>query len=459
MREKKILGDYDMNSFIAGFERVMMPVAGKISSNKYLLAMRDAFSMLLPFIIVGSFFGIIEWVVIDPWGTIMGANGLNLGYTFTGLDQASDAYKQSSFVGTLQMYQGLCNNVVTVGFGCFSFLLVAAFAYRLGGIWGGDKFSTALTALGAYIIITPQQVIGKAGDKIGGFSLDYFGNKAVLTAIIVATIASWLFVKLSKNERIRIKMPDTVPPAVSQSFAVLVPVLAVLSVFTVFSTIIANGHFFGKAALNDLIYAIIQAPLMGFSQGLGFSLLYQFIVWFFWWFGIHGHNVTAAIQNMVYMPAQLANQAGDASYIFSNGFFEELTLLHVMGLVIAIFIFSRKDNWRAVAKLGAPAMLFNIQEPLAFGLPIVLNPLLLVPYILAPIANTIIGWLALSAGLVPIFKYVVPWTMPAFFGGLIGTGAISGGLLQLVCIAIDVCIYAPFVIVSNKMKDDDEVAD
>ena len=438
---------------ISTFERIMMPLAGRISSNKYLLAMRDSFSMLLPFIIVGSFFGIMEWVVLDPWGTIMGENGMNLGATLTGL--TGDAYKASGFVATLQALQGLCNNVVTVGFGCFSFLLVGAFAYRLAQIWGGDPFSTALTAFGAFIIVTPQQIIGKAGDRMGAFSLDYFGNKAVLTAIIVATVTAWLFVKLSKNEKFRIKMPDTVPPAVAQSFAVLVPVLVTLSVFTIFATILSQCQFLGKAALNDLIYALIQAPLMGFSQGIGFSILYQFIVWFFWWFGIHGHNVTAAIQNMVYMPAQLANQAGDAAYIFSNGFFEELTLMHIMGLVIAIFIFSTKDSWRAVAKLGAPAMLFNIQEPIAFGLPIVLNPILLVPYILAPIANTIIGWLAISAGLVSIFKYVVPWTMPVFFGGLIGTGTISGGLLQLVCLAVDVVIYAPFVIAANKMKDED----
>lgn len=347
-----------MNSVIEKFEGVMMPLAGKISGNRYLLAMRDAFSMLLPF-----------------------------------------------------------------------------------------------------IIVTPGQVIGKAGDKIGAFGLDYFGNKAVLTAIIVATIASWIFVKLSKNEKIRIKMPETVPPAVANSFAVLVPVFVTLSVFTVFATILSVGSFMGKTALNDLIYALIQALLMGFSQGLGFSILYQFIVWFFWWFGIHGHNVTAAIQNMVYMPAQLANQAGDASYVFSNGFFEELTLLQVMGLVLAIFIFSKKASWRAVAKVGFPAMLFNIQEPIAFGLPIVLNPILFIPYILSPIANTIIGWLAISTGIVPIFKYVVPWTMPSFFGGLIATGSISGGLLQLVCIAADVCIYAPFVIaaIQNLAKDHDIV--
>ncbi len=414
-------------------------------------AMRDSFSMLLPFIIVGSFFGIMEWVVLDPWGTVLGENGMNLGQSITGL--TGDAYKASGFVATLQMLQGLCNNVVTVGFGVFSFLLVMAFSYRLGGIWGGDQFATALTAVGAFIIMTPQQVVTEAGEKLGGFDMNYFGNKGVLTAIIIATLASWIFVKLSTNEKMKIKMPETVPPAVSKSFEVLIPVLCTLGFFTVFSTILAQCQFLGTTCLNDLIYRLIQAPLMGFSQGLGFSILYQCIVWFFWWFGIHGHNVTAAIQNMVYMPAQLANQAGDASYIFSNGFFEA-GLMHIMGLVIAILLFSKKDSWRAVAKLGAPAMFFNIQEPIAFGLPIVLNPLLLVPYVLVPIVNTIIGYAAITIGLVPVFKYVVPWTMPLFFGGTIGTGSVMGGFLQVVWLIVDVFIYAPFVIAGNKVKDE-----
>lgn len=437
-----------MELIISKLERVMSPVAGKISGNKYLLAMRDSFSMLLPFIIVGSFFGIVEWVILDPWGTIMGENGMNLGHAITGL--SGEAYEESGFVATLKVFQGLCNNIVTVGFGVFSFLLVAAFSYRLGSIWGGDKFATALTAMGAFIIMTPQKV-----GEVGGFNLEYFGNKAVLTSIIVSTVASWIFIKLSKNEKIKIKMPETVPPAVSKSFAVLIPVFCTLTLFTVFATILAQAQFFGKSALNDLIYAVIQAPLMGFSQGLGFSLLYQLIIWFFWWFGIHGHNVTAAIQNMVYMPAQLANQAGDAEYIFSNGFFEA-GLMHPLALIIAIFIFSKKESYRAVGKVALPAMCFNIQEPLAFGLPIVLNPLLLVPYILAPLVNTVIGWLAISSGIVPIFKYVVPWTMPPFFEAMIGTGSIMGGLLQIVWLLIDVAIYAPFVIATNKIEDDDD---
>lgn len=435
-----------MDSVVAKFEEIMMPLAQKFSGNWYLLAMRDSFSMLLPFIMVGSFFGIIEWVVLDPNGTIMGADGMGLGGAITGLSGA--AYDASGFVNTLKVLQGLCNNVVTVGFGIFSLLLVAAFSYRLADVWGGDKFATALTAIGAYIIMTPEQVAGEPG-----FGLEYFGNKAVLTSIIVATVAAKIFVTLTKNDKIRIKMPDSVPPAVANSFAVLMPTFITLTFFTIFATIITQAQFMGETALNDLIYAWLQAPLLGFSQGLGFSLVYQFVIWFFWWFGIHGHNVTAAIQNMVYMPAQLANQAGDANYIFTNGFFEA-GLMQILGLLIAIFLFSKRESWRAVAKLGFPAMLFNIQEPIAFGLPIVLTPVLLVPYILAPLANTVIGWLAISSGIVPVFKFVVPWTMPLFFGGAIGTGSVMGGLLQLVWLVVDIAIYAPFVIAANHIKDE-----
>lgn len=431
-----------MNNIISKIEKMMMPIAAKISGNKYLLAMRDSFSTILPFMIVGSIFGIINWVVLDPTGTIMGESGLNLGHIITGL--SGDEYLASGFVAGLAKGQQLCTLVSTIGFDVFSLLLVISFSYKLGGIWGGDQFTTALVGLSAFLIVTPQSV-----ENVGGFSTAYFGNKAVLTGIIISTIASWIFVKLSKNDKLTIKMPASVPPAVSKSFAALVPVGITLGGFALFTAILMWTN---QPALNDLIYMAIQAPLMGFSQGIGFSLLYQFLVWFFWWFGIHGHNVTAAIANSVYMPAQLANQTGEASYIFSNGFFEA-GLMQVMGLVIAILIFSKKEDLKAVTKVGAPAMIFNIQEPLAFGLPIVLNPMLMIPYILAPLANTVIGWVAITWFGFPVFRFAVPWTMPLFFCGLVGTGSIWGGVLQLIWLAADVVIYAPFVIALNRSKD------
>lgn len=437
-----------MNGVTSFIAQVMLPWARRLSESSYLQAMRDSFAILLPFIIVSSFFGVVEWVLLDPWGTVMGAQGLNIGQVITGLEQGSIAYKNCDFVRSLQIIQGMCHTVVTAGFGLLSLLIVISLAYRLGMIWGGPPFITALTAMGAFIIVTPQTV-----GAVPGFDLQFFGNRGVLSAIIVATTATRIFISLSKNRNLIIHMPATVPPTVTRSFAVLMPILITLWGFALFALFLSQMDFMGAGSLNELIYAFMQAPLMGVSQGLGFSLLFQGLTWLLWWLGLHGHQVTSAIQNMVYVPAQLANQSGEGAYIISNGFFEA-GLLHVLGLLIAILLFSRRESWRAVSKVSLPAMLFNIQEPLLFGLPIVLNPLLLIPYILAPMVNTVVGWLAVSMGLVPIFKYVVPWTMPLFAGGVISTGSLAGGILQLVWLIMDIFIYAPFVMAANRAAEE-----
>lgn len=434
-----------MERFVKGVEKLLLPIATKVSSNSYLIAMRDAFSSLLALIVAGSFFGIFNWVILSPTGTVMGEAGLNLGKLFTGL--TGDAYLASNFVATLRNIQGLCAMVVNVSFELFSLLLVLAFAYRLAEMWGyKDKFTAMIVAFAAYLIVTPQKIVTEAGDSFTGFALKYFGSNAVLTAIIVTTVVTYIFIKLSSTDKLIIKLPDSVPPAVANSFRVIIPVTLTLGLTALLASILT---WIGQPAINDLLYAVLQAPLMGFSQGLGFGILYQLLVWGFWWFGIHGHNVTAVIQNMVYQTAQLSNQTGETSYILTNGFFNA-GLCFVLGLVIAIFLVSRRDDYRGVAKVAAPAMLFNIQEPLVFGLPIVLNPLLLIPYVLTPIVNTIVGYLLTSIGLIPVFKYVVPWTMPPFFYGLIGTGSLMGGVLQLIYIAISTLIFIPFVIASNK---------
>lgn len=436
-----------MKKFINKLENWLMPLANVVSSNKYLLAMRDSFSSLIPFIIGGSFFGIFNWVIFDPNGTILGSNGLNLGAAITGLDTTSEAYLTSGFVSFCQKAQGLCTNVVNVTFGIFSLLLVVSFSYRLAKMWKTKvPFLASLLALSGYLIITPQSITGEAGDVFAAFSLTYFGSGAVLTSIISATFITWIYCKLSASEKLIIKMPETVPPAVASSFGSLIPVTLTLGIITLIASVLT---WLNQPALHDLIYATLQAPLMGFSQGLGFALLYQLLVWVFWWFGIHGHSVTAVIQNLVYMPAQLANQTGEATFIFSNGFFEA-GLCHVLAIPIAILICSKREDYRAIAKLGLPAMIFNVQEPLAFGLPIVLNPLLLIPYVINPLINTVIGWAFIKMGIMSVFRYVTPWTMPAFFSGMIGGGNIMNGVYQVLCIALNVLICIPFILASNN---------
>ncbi len=142
---------------------------------------------------------------------------------------------------------------------------------------------------------------------------------------------------------------------------------------------------------------------------------------------------------------------GDTSYVFTSSFFEA-GLIQVMGLVIAILVFSKHESWRSIAKFGGICMFFNVQELMVFGLPIMLNPLFLIPYILAPIANTVVGWLAISGGIVPIFNASFPWTMPMLLSGTMGTGSFMGGVLQIIWLVIDIFIYAPFVITANMIE-------
>ncbi|MDR2602084.1 MAG: PTS transporter subunit EIIC [Spirochaetaceae bacterium] len=451
-----------MQKTIDKVEQMLMPLANVVSSNRYLLCMRDSFSTLVTFIIVGSLFGILNWVVFEPFGTILGDGGLNLGKFFSG-GLAGDAYAASAFVDVCRKIQGLCGAVVNVTFGIFSLLLSFVFGYRLAKMWKStEPLLPAAVSLASYLLVTPHSIKTFVQNPSGafesasvaGFPMSYFGSSAVLTSIIVTTFVTWMFVKLTKTPKLTIKLPDSVPGAVSKSFAVVIPAIITLFVVTFIQSFLT---WIGKPAINDVLYGILQAPLMNFSQGLGFALAYQFLAWFFWWFGIHGHNVTAVIQNMVYLPAQLANQTGEAAYIFTNGFFEA-TLGYMIALPIAIFIVSKRDDWKAVSKLGMPAMLFNIQEPLAFGIPIVLNPLLLIPYVISPLLNTVIGFLLISGGIMPVFKYVVPWTMPQFFGGIIGTGSIMGGLYQLLCVAIDVLIFIPFVKAANATAEKEKEA-
>ena len=88
-----------------------------------------------------------------------------------------------------------------------------------------------------------------------------------------------------------------------------------------------------------------------------------------------------------------------------------------------------------------------------------LNPIFLIPYVLAPLANTLAGWLAISWGIVPVFKYVVPWATPMLFSGTIGTGSLMGGVLQVIWLIMDIFIYAPFVIASNLLQENEEKGD
>ena len=217
--------------------------------------------------------------------------------------------------------------------------------------------------------------------------------------------------------------------------------------------------------IGDLILKYLQLPFLNLSQGLGSVLVIIIAVQLFWFFGLHGTNVLGFLLEGTYLTALQMNdaafQAGKAmEYLWTRGTFDAFVWMGGAGctlaLIIAIFLFSKREDSRAVAKLSAPMGVFNINEPVVFGMPIVLNPIYFIPWILVPVVLTIIAYLATAAGLVPFVHVVVPWVIPPVLYAFLATGgSFMAALLALVNLIIAVAIWSIFVILANRFDVED----
>lgn len=199
---------------------------------------------------------------------------------------------------------------------------------------------------------------------------------------------------------------------------------------------------------------------MNLTNSLPSAIIIAVIPPLLWFFGLHGANMIEPFMQSINVTAIDANikaiQAGNsAPYIVSKPFFDAFVNLGGTGatiaLIIAIFLVVRKNQqFRKVAEFSVAPGLFNINEPMTFGLPIVLNPILFIPYILAPVVLTIIAYVTTSIGLVPACTFVLPWVTPPVIGGFLATQSVAGAILAAVNVAVAVLIYLPFVKLADK---------
>ena len=423
------------------FERFsFLPLAAKLHRNPYLRAIRHSFFTLMPFLLAVYFLDILNSLLLDPWSLIMGEDGLNLGFWLTG-GLSGDAYRQHGLVKALAS----CRHVVGIGYGLISILLALLFARNLALLWDADERMTSFCAVAAFLFFLPPAT------ELETDFVDYFSGRSFLTAFLTAFLSARLFSWLSHWKRIQFSLPDFLPPSLTRYLSLMFPVGMTILFLAIFSVVFWGAWTLAEGWIRDGVPIwIFQHPLV--------ALLYQFLVWLLWWFGIPGYGVTSFFQQLAYVPAQMGNQSGDTAYVFTSGFFEA-GLLHVLGLAIAVLVFSHHESWRSITKFSLPPLLFNLQEPLMFCMPVVLNPMFLIPYLLAPLANTVIGWIAISWGIVPVFKTGVTWTMPLLLSGSLGTDSFMGGTLQVVWLVMDIFIYAPFVITANMLEFQNEEED
>lgn len=420
-----------MKGLINFLEKYFVPVAGKIGSQRHLVAIRDGFVTIMPLILIGSLAVLFNNLPIPGWGDFM---------------KNIFGEKWNSFGGTL--WNGT--------FAIMALLVVFSISYNLAKSYDKDGLTAGVVSFGSLLML----YAGSAKDWAVPYG--YLGAQGLFVSLFVAIVATELFVKLMGNKKLVIKMPDGVPPAVGRSFAALLPSLIVL---VIFGFLKIGLDAIGVPDIHKFIFEIIQKPLLGLASSLPAALLVVFLVHLLWFFGLHGTNILLPITSALFLPLMEANvnafKAGKAAeHIVTSSFFDTFVYMGGAGtsicLLIAIIIIGKREENKVKARLGIAPAAFNINEPVLFGMPLVLNPIYVIPFILLPVILTITSYTAIAIGLVPKTIAIVHWTMPPIISGFLATGSIRGIILQLINLSIGILIYMPFVVVAEKHARDME---
>lgn len=422
--------------------------ASKVSSQKHMCAIKNAFTSLMPVIITGSFCTLITNVVCAIEG-----NGISLGKLpgMHWLSMFTDWFNAANYA-TLNFFTVAA--VVLIG-------LELGKLNKLNGFMPGIiSLCSFISCLPTVVQITHDDVVIDVANVLGK---DYTAARGLFLGIVIALVSVEIYTKLVNSGFLKITMPDSVPSNVAGSFNVLFP-----SMFTVL--ICALFNFFTTKVLGmslyEIIYTFLQTPLEKVMQGLPGLLVLMLVAQLFWAIGIHGNQIIKPVRDPLLNAAILANTdlvaqgITDASRlnIINMSFWDTYMSLGgsgcTIGLLIAIFLFSKRGDYRAIAKLEVAPAIFEINEPMTFGLPIVLNPLLVVPFIITPLVTGTFAYIMTKIGFAGVCVYAMPWTTPPVLSAWLSTGGSIGAIItQLICVGISIAIYMPFVILANKAEE------
>jgi PTS system cellobiose-specific IIC component len=420
---------------LSKLESILMPLAEKIGKNKYLIAIRDGFLLSMPLLIVGSFFLLIANFPIPGW--------TNFWARFFG--ENWDAYFAKPTDAT---------------FSIMAMLAVVGIGYSFSEQMKVDKLFGAAVSLVCWFLIMPYKIMVN-DTAVSGIPLGWVGSKGIFVGIIVAFLSVHIYAWVNKKGWI-IKMPDGVPPTVAKSFSALIPAGISVLVFFIINIIFAMTPY--DNAFN-FIFTILQTPLLKLGNTLPAMVIAYIFLHLFWFFGVNGGSVVGAVFNPILQTLSAENlaalQAGQPLPNIISQQFQDLFATFggcgsTLSLLIAMLFFCRSKRIKELGKLAFIPGLFGINEPIVFGLPILLNPMILIPFMLVPTINIVISYFCMSVGLVPLCSGVaIPWTMPVILSGFLATGW-RGAVLQLFLLALGVFIYMPFIKMMDKQYMEDE---
>jgi len=418
----------------------IVPLAMRFIELKAVVALKEGILFTLPLLIIGSLFLLIANFPYQPVTEFINSMG----------------------------WTGLFNQVNGATFQIISIIAVVGIAYSYAKNEGVEPLGAGFISLAVYLITINQHTITEEGTIVSGvIPMEWTAAQGMVTAIIIGLIVGSVYTYFLKNG-ITIKMPEGVPSGVAGSFAALIP-----GFFLILGSAVIY-QFFESAlgtTLVEFIYDVIQTPLTGLTDSIWGIIMYTTIATIFWWFGVHGGSIVTGI----YLPILLANMESNQAILDSgqaltidNGAHivtDQFTAVFVnltgtgitLGLVLYMVLFAKSKQYKELGKLSLVPALFNINEPVIFGTPIVLNPFYLIPFVLTPTVVGILMYGSIYLGLVPPFSGVtVPWTTPPIISGFL-LGGWRTAVAQVIIIFISFLIYFPFARKADLMNLQDEM--
>ncbi|MDR0338786.1 MAG: EAL domain-containing protein [Desulfovibrio sp.] len=319
--------------------------------------------------------------------------------------------------------------------------------------------NSVLPVMGSITAFSCMFIMIGPGFGPDGMILPWAGIRGLFGALVITFASCSLFLRLCRFKRLRLSFySEGVDPILPHMFDTLLPVLITLAVFVAARELL---HIFGIESLHLAFYEAIRGLFADAHDSFGLGALYAFLVQLCWFFGIHGADLLDPITHHVLIRGMEVNSLAinnhlPPPHIFTKYFFDVYIYMGgsgaTLGLLTAIFLHSKDHGTRRVAAISLVPGIFNINELLVFGLPVVLNPAFLLPFVMVPLALLVISYLAVLYGLAPVPVYQVDWITPPVINAFIATDSWRGVALQLFNLGVSTCIYLPFVSLADKIK-------
>jgi PTS system cellobiose-specific IIC component len=420
-------------------------ISYKCGNEVHLRSLRDGFAMLFPFIIIAGFIILINNVII-------GADGILKNIL------SADVLTKLQSIGA-PITNGTLNIITLLGGTSIAYYLAKNKKFE-------NPLSAGLLTLSILVILMPSIVsivpvgMEQAVDVQKVIPFTHTSSTGLFVGIVIGLLGTELFMWLSKNKTLKINITgDGIPPAVNQSFNLLIPSMLTILVFSLASFLLKELF---KVDFYQSIGVLLQEPLSMLISSVPGFLFLSFLSQLFYSFGIAGSAVVIPVMKPVLLANMQENMDAFANHetiphIINQSFFDVFGVMggggNTIALLIVIFLFSKNKGYREVSKLSLLPGVFNINEPMVFGMPIVFNVFLMIPFIIATPLCHLLAYIATAMGIINPVVVQLPFTTPVVLSGFLATGGDwRAGAFQIFLIFVVCLLYYVFLKAEEKSR-------